>query len=311
MTKEIFTKVLLEDFKARGMTLTDISNEIYGHSGNYRNIRRAYKRHGIEPFRVEKLKPSKETLEEMVIGKGMTPYEIAKQLGYGNQGWSNVYAYCREYGITGFDFSPNAEIKKRKVDGDIASVIHGTLLGDGSLTPKGGSLTMTHGEKQLEYLKWKQEKLGWLCFQDISRRESSGIGVFSKLPSYTVRTHSHPYLKKLRAQCWRDGMKRVSAIINSPFFDGLSFAVWYFDDGSLNRSSGVVTFATNGFCLEDVHLLQNMMSERFGVESKVEPRRTSTFAIRVNKSQTQTLFKAMMSRLPVAPPSMEYKYPCQ
>jgi hypothetical protein len=106
-------------------------------------------------------------------------------------------------------------------------------------------------------------------------------------------------------------MKRVSPIINSPFFDELSLAVWYFDDGSLNRSSGVVTFATNGFCLEDVLLLQNMMSERFGIESKIEPRRTSTFAIRVNRSKTKIFFKTLMSRLPVAPPSMEYKYPCQ
>jgi hypothetical protein len=72
-----------------------------------------------------------------------------------------------------------------------------------------------------------------------------------------------------------------------------------------------VTFATNGFCLEDVYLLQEMMLERFGIESKLEPRRASTFAIRINKSKTQKLFEAMMSKIPVAPPSVEYKYPCQ
>lgn len=310
LTKEVFTKNLLKEFRERRMTLTDISNEIYGHPENYRNIRRAYKRHGIEPFREEILKPTMEALKEMVINRGMTPYEIAKELGYGKHGWSNIYAYCREYGITDFDFSPNAEIKKWKIDGDIASIIHGTMLGDGSVNAK-GSLSMTHGEKQLEYLKWKQEMLGWLPFQEISRRESSDVGVFSKLPTYTVRTHSHPYLKRLRKQCWDNGLKRVSPIIDSPFFNELSLAIWYFDDGSLNRNSGVVTFATNGFCLEDVHLLQTTMSDRFGIESKIEPRRTSTFAIRVNKSKTQKLFEVMMSRLPIAPPSMEYKYPCQ
>lgn len=310
MTREIFTKGLLEEFKERGMTLTEISNEIYGHPENYRNIRRAYKRHGIEPYRVEPLKPSMETLKEMVMDRGMTPSEVAKELGYGNLGWSNIYAYCREYGITGFDFSPNAGIKKRKIDGDIASIIHGTMLGDGSINAK-GSLSMTHGEKQFGYLKWKYEKLDWLPLQEISRREPSDTGVFSKLPTYTVRTHSHPYLKKLRKQCWVDGLKMVSPIIESPFFNELSLAIWYFDDGSLNKSSGVVTFATNGFCLEDVYLLQEMMLERFGIESKLEPRRASTFAIRINKSKTQKLFEAMMSKIPVAPPSVEYKYPCQ
>ena len=240
----------------------------------------------------------------------MSPYEIAKELGYGKDGWSNIYSYCREYNITEFDFSPNAHVKKRKIDGEIASIVHGTLLGDGSLTYK-GSLTVAHGEKQLDYLQWKQRKLDWLCFDSVSKKQAAEGGVYSQLPTYTIRTHVHPYLKILRRDSWVDGVKRVSPFISSPVFDELALAVWYFDDGSLNKHSGVVTIATNGFCLEDVVLLREFLMDRFGIESKLEPRRKGTHSLRVNKSKTSKFFELITSRIKDIPPSMEHKIPCQ
>lgn len=310
MTREVFTKELLLDFKARGLTLTDISNEIYGHPENYRNIRRAYKRHQIEPYRIPVLKPTQEKLEELIIERGMTPRMVAEELGYGPNGWSNIYAYCREYGITDFDFSPNADIKRKRLDGDIAAIVHGTLLGDGSINHK-GALIMTHGERQLEYLKWKQSRLSWLCFENIRKRDSDQTPPFSCLPTYTVRSHVHPYLKELRRKCWISGQKAVAPIIDSQFFNALSLAVWYLDDGSLNSKYGTVTFATNGFTRGDVNILIDRLAQRFNLEAKLEERRNDTFAIRINKSKTRLFFDIIQGVMPEPPESMCYKLPSQ
>lgn len=309
MTKERFTRELLERFKEMGLTTTEISTMLYGHPENYRNIRRAYKRHGIEPCKIQPLKPSKEELERM-IKEGKTPYEIADELGYGTGGWSNIYKYCRDYGITDFDFSPNAEAKGREIKGDIASVVFGTLLGDATVNSH-GALAICHGEKQLPYLKWIKKKLEWLAMPRLYKSERSHKPPFSNLPTYTVRSHHHPFLKDLRERLWIDGEKRVSALLDQKYFDELSLAVWYFDDGSLNKSSGVVTFATNGFLFEDVELIRGFMLKRFCIETVLEPRRNNTYSIRINKTKTPQFFDLVKSRIKKAPPSMEYKIPSQ
>lgn len=283
--------------------------EIYGHPENYRNVRRAYKRHQIEPFRRPKLKPSKEALTQMIVERGMTPRMVAEALGYGPDGWSNIYAYCREYGITDFDFSPNAEIKKKEIPQPIGSVIHGTLLGDGSVNYK-GIMRISHGEKQLEYLRWKQAKLDWLALPEIKKRDSSGEGPYSKLPTYSFATHSHPYLKDLRKQLFSNGYKTVTPLINSAFWDSMALAIWYMDDGSLNKSSGVVTLATNGFNTDDVHALRDKLLEKFGIMSVDEPRRNGTLALRINRTQTPRFFETIMAGLDI-PESMRYKFPSQ
>ncbi len=309
MTRELFTKELLEEFKRREMTLTEISMEIYGHADNYRNVRRAYKRHQIEPYRRPKLKPSRETLINMIVEQGMNPRAVAEALGYGPDGWSNIYAYCREYGIRDFDFSANAEIKRKAITPAIGSVIHGTLLGDGSVNYK-GIMRISHGEKQLDYLRWKQAKLEWLAMPEIKKRNASGVGLYSKLPTYTVTTHSHPYLRQLRGVLFADKYKTATPLINSPFWDSMALAVWYMDDGSLNTNTGVVTLATNGFNSDDVHALRAGMLERFEIESVDEPRRSGTLAIRINKTKTYHFFEVIMRGLDV-PESMLYKFPSQ
>lgn len=290
------------------MTLTEISKEIYGHIENYRNIRRAYKRHGIEPYRLPVLKPSKDTLVDMIVNQGMSPYEVADALGYGADGWSNIYKYCRDYGITDFDFSINAAYKNVEITQEVGAIIHGTLLGDGSLS-RHGALRISHGEKQLEYLKWLHAKLSSICSTDIKKRQASGKKPYSELPTYSFLTHTIQYLKDLRESVYGGGRKRVKPLIDSKFWDAQALAIWYLDDGSLNTHSGVVTIATNSFLVEDVHLLRGYMLDKFGIKSVDEPRRNGQLAIRINKSQASHFFEVIWSA--EIPKSMRYKFPSQ
>ena len=170
--------------------------EKYGYS-DARFLRKKAKQWGL-PKRRTILKPSKEQLEDLILSQHKTPYEIAAELGYGKDGWSNIYAYCREYGID-FDFSKNHELRATQFTERQQSIVYGTLLGDGYLRPTNGnsgncsySLSLCHGEKQLDYLKWKYEELGnFVVMKDfqISTRE-----FHSNAPTYAFSTVSHPFL---------------------------------------------------------------------------------------------------------------------
>lgn len=312
MVKELFTRELLEFFKERQMSLTRISMEIYGHADNYRNIRRAYKRHGIEPFRAEKLKPSREVLEELICKRGMTPYQAAAELGYGPLGWSNVYAYCREYGLK-FDFAPNAGAKKVDIEGALASVLYGSFLGDGYLHP-GGALCLCHGEKQLDYLEWKVAMLRPIMCGSIERRERKEPP-YSQLPTYYARSRSLPFLKEMRKKLYPpEGGRPVTPIVESPHFDELALAVWYLDDGSRNKNN--CTFCTNRYSLESVQTLICFLQSRFaltGVLSKVKGSASGNtqYVIRLNKDSALRLFPIIQGAMPFIPPSVRYKLPGQ
>lgn len=313
MGKELFTRELLDEFKARKMTLTQISTEIYGHTENYRNIRRAYKRHGIEPFRIEALKPSKEVLEEMICNRGMTPYQVAELLGYGPLGWSNIYAYCREYGIE-FDFTVNAEAKKVEIKGDVASIMYGSFLGDGYINP-GGYLVLSHGEKQLDYLEWKVQKLNEIMNPKINKVASKSQPPFSQLPVYSARSKALPFLKEMRCKLYpSDGSRPVTPIVESPHFDEMALAVWYFDDGT--RSKYNCRFCTNRYSLESVRELMDALETRFELKSVLDTVKGTAsgdtqYMIRLNKDSASRLFSIVEKAMPYIPPSVKHKLPGQ
>lgn len=127
--------------------------EKYGYS-DARFLRKKAREWNLPPRRVI-LKPSKELLSDMLYRQEMTPSEIAAALGYGNGGWSNIYAYCREYGLQ-FDYSQNHALKSIPFSARQQEIVFGTLLGDGYLRPTNGnrgnssySLALCHGKNSL------------------------------------------------------------------------------------------------------------------------------------------------------------------
>ncbi|BDI33346.1 hypothetical protein CCAX7_53970 [Capsulimonas corticalis] len=116
---------LLADTQSN-MTWIEIA-EKHGYT-DARFLRKLSVRYGLPPRRIIR-KPDKSTLEEMIISRGLNIYQVADILGYGSGGWSNIYAYCRQYGIT-FDFSANAELRRIEFTPQQKSFVYGTLLGD-------------------------------------------------------------------------------------------------------------------------------------------------------------------------------------
>ena len=278
----------------------------YGYS-DARFLRKKAKQWDLPARRIIR-KPSKEQLSDMLYHQNMTPYQIAETLGYGEGGWSNIYAYCREYGLT-FDFSRNHELHHTPFTQRQKEIVFGTLLGDGYLRPTNGNaenhsyaLSLCHGEKQLEYLKWKfQEFENFVTTKTftISRRPFRG-----NAPTYSFSTVSHPFLKEAHNICyWADGKKEIC----QEWLDKitpLSLAVWYMDDGSLNKRYHTIVLCTNSFSPEGQRLILDFLKNRYGILGVPEKRRNEQTVIRINASQSRA-FMDIVS--PHVPECMNYK----
>lgn len=293
-TKEQLLSDVLSD-----ATWKEIADK-YGYSDS-RFLRKLANRYGL-PKRRTILKPEKERLRKMIQDEGLTPSQVAKALGYGPEGWSNIYAYCREYGIN-FDFSKNHQMRSVPFTQRQKEIALGSLLGDAYLRRSGNSysLSFTHGEKQKAYLEWKLSEFeNFVATKEFYRRKSDFHG---NLPTYSFGTITHPFLLKLHDLCYPDGVKRVSHEwlgLLSP----LSIAVWYMDDGSFNRRYKTIVLCTNCFSQEEQSLIVDYFKSAYGIDAKKELRRNNQTVVRINASQRNLFFDLVA---PHIPDCMSYK----
>lgn len=292
---------LLEDVLSDA-TWKEIADK-YGYS-DPRFLRKLARRYDL-PLRRTILKPSEEELRRMILKEGLSPYEIAARLGYGPDGWSNIYKYCRDYDID-FDFSPNHELRSVPFTQRQKDIALGSLLGDASLPPSNQRktsfvLSFTHGEKQKAYLDWKRNEFQNFVIQEhyyCNTRPFRG-----NLPTYQFSTISHPYLAELRALCYSTGQKTVTMDWLDQI-SPLSLAVWYMDDGSINKRYGTIVLCTNSFSFDQQSLIVEFLAGRFDIKSVIEPRRNEQSVIRINASQRH---RFMELTAPHIPDCMSYK----
>ena len=280
--------------------------EKYGYS-DPRFLRKKARQWSLPPRR-KILKPDKETLADMLYNQNLTPYQIAERLGYGEGGWSNIYAYCREYGLE-FDFSRNYQLHQTPFTQRQRSIVFGTLLGDGYLRPTNGNspncsyaLSLCHGEKQLEYLKWKFNEFSYFVTTQtfkINTRQFKG-----NAPTYAFSTVSHPFLNDAHIICYSANGKKDITAQWLEYIDPLALAVWYMDDGSLNKRTHTVVLCTNSFSKEGQLLAIEFFKNRYGIDAVLEPRRNNQTVIRINASQSRKFMDIISAYVPDC---MKYK----
>ncbi|MEW6209738.1 MAG: hypothetical protein AB1631_15325 [Acidobacteriota bacterium] len=142
-------------------------------------------------------------------------------------------------------------------------LLHGTMLGDGYLEPHGRGirLQVVHSASQKAYIEWKHKELAQL--------NPSPLYYYAKAryPFWRFVTRSHPYLAELRELFYVESKRvvpdTIMELLNSP----QSLAVWFMDDGTLNRSSGAVAFETQSFSPGDIEKLQTCLQANFGIRS--------------------------------------------
>jgi LAGLIDADG DNA endonuclease family len=125
-------------------------------------------------------------------------------------------------------FMPSPSLTKEQ-----RQLLLGTLLGDASLRKQkhgtAPNLRCAHGEKQRDYLAWKERNLANLKPKHSSRKHDNGSS------SASFETPSSLVLRDLYYFCYRDGAKNFTQDwLNE--VDEFGLAIWFMDDGCLGRS---------------------------------------------------------------------------
>jgi hypothetical protein len=147
--------------------------------------------------------------------------------------------------------------------------ILGTLLGDGCLCASGKSsymLTITHGHKQENYLRYKSKIIGASIYKCV--RDNAFIGIKDYI-LYRMVYSNKGCLSKIANLVFRNRKKTV----NKEWLDlltPLGLAFWYMDDGfsSFYEEGKYVLagFSTEGFAAKEVELLRQKLLD-FGIET--------------------------------------------
>lgn len=179
-------------------------------------------------------------------------------------------------------------------------IVFGGLLGDMSLqlSKKG---TNPHGKveqgiKQLEYLKFKHEKLKNISTHlIIDDRYDERF----KEPNYKTcyfRLNSNPELHKFYKDFYEKGKKTIpkDLLLLTP----LAIAIWFMDDGS--KSKNTYTIATCSFNEEDIKRIINYLYINYDIECTIH--KSNVIYIKNNSSK---IFRNLI--LPYLCESMKYK----
>lgn len=176
-------------------------------------------------------------------------------------------------------------------------ILLGSLLGDGCIMDRSSRnpiYTETHSIHQLEYISWKQTKL----YPFITR-----VSIGHKNTQAQIRSVALPQLKFYRGVFYPDGNKLVP-VEALDWLDDIAVAVWYMDDGSMHRESGLIRLATCAFNLRTVGMLQGWLAAKYKILSYVRVDKGIYPIISIQRESNDRFLKLVE---PYVIPSMRYK----
>jgi uracil-DNA glycosylase family 4 len=178
-------------------------------------------------------------------------------------------------------------------------VVCGTLLGDGHIAAHNAHLSMSHCERQSDYVHLKADMLAELDCHVESLAVTARVGDDRRYPVTRMRTRAHRALSILRRQFY-GARKRVPSWIETRLNDRM-LAFWFMDDGYMrvreNRQPRA-EIATCGFSEDDVQRLLHGLSN-LGISAK-SLRGRIHFDIRATRTLSERI-------APFVIPCMRYK----
>ncbi len=182
------------------------------------------------------------------------------------------------------------------------SLVVGSLLGDGYLTPN-GSLQIEHSFDQAEYTFWKYEKL-----KPIAGRRPTMVERFDRRTQKTYRSlrfYTKTVLKNFRNWFYPEGKKIVPLHIGDNL-DALGLAVWFMDDGGRGaRTPRGLVFNISGFSPDEHVFLKSLLFDVFGVVTSIHQHgKAHQLYVKV---ESFSRFSELVSPYLIA--SMRYKLP--
>lgn len=143
------------------------------------------------------------------------------------------------------------------------ALLIGSILGDGYLEPygKGVRLQVNHAVRAAPYIAWKRNELMELQPSPLHRNHNNGY------PFWRFVTRRHPQLAELREMFYPHGTKIVPDGISEMLKHPLTLAVWFMDDGTMDKRQGSMLFETQCFDEAGVEKLQVALASNFGIST--------------------------------------------
>lgn len=218
------------------------------------------------PSKVSAISPNGEV--EELISQGLSSGQIAKQL---NLKVRQITCY-RNVNNLGSD---NSNKSRRglpiKLAAEEEQVVIGSLLGDGCIDLNNRErgycrLTIKHGPKQEEYIKYKQNLLSRFSSPVVSKFRKDKREKFKDHTTLYFTTTTDPLFKEYRDKWYTSEGKKFICREDFDRIDYLGLSIWIMDDGNLN---GGIDLATHCFSLEDISYMKNVLESKFGINVHV------------------------------------------
>lgn len=202
--------------------------------------------------------------------------------------------------LTNKDLLYSYKIEKNRNDNamnclnpDQLQIIYGSFLGDGSLDllpSKNYRMRFTHGITQKQYLDWKLK----IFSEKRIKNTKSG---YTGNPIYRGQTKSfnmcETFISKNICPNWL--LDKISA---------KGIAVWFMDDGTLNKRSNASIIHSNSFDYDEHIKFKNMFKKRYNIDVEIKLAKNKYYYLYFKKIESIKLHKLIDKYIH---PTLEYK----
>lgn len=229
------------------------------------NVNRNLVSKWLESYNIEINPPEKEELERYYVTEKLTLNQISLIYGVSRSTatrWLNKYNIPIKSNVRKFyhlKAIPFTQLQKE--------FIIGTMLGDGFIGKVGKNskrITMTHGEKQLNYLLWKKSIMGNFV-NNISSYQQGPERNYCVSWRWASITHNEfNFYHKL----FYENNKKVVREDIVHYITPFAMAVWVMDDGWKSNNCNI-RISSEGFTKEENEILQRAIKVNLNINVKV------------------------------------------
>ena len=209
---------------------------------------------------------SKKELIDLYVVKKFTTYEISEKCGVHRStisNWLKKYELQPRQRHTILNETILTKIQKELILGSILGDAHIELMKSGNLA----RFIESHSIKQKTYLNWKSEIL-----HNISRPIKNYSCINKKTNKQYFFCNYYTNATKELLGWQKDFYNKKQKIVNKEIVKDItpfSLAVWYMDDGSIDKISQRAFICSDCFTLEEHKILQGVLKENFNLNSKI------------------------------------------
>lgn len=163
-------------------------------------------------------------------------------------------------------------------DKNLTKIISASLMGDGyinKITNKNSSFCIELTEMNVDHIEYLEKIINECGIKTYKRKKEArtstrkdGTVIYSK-PTWFMKTESLPYFTKFRERMYPLNRKTIDSHYLK-LIDWESLAIWYQEDGFLERGSGYIWFCTEHFSELECYAISKSVKRNLNLELDIK-----------------------------------------